>query len=1141
MTLDRTLVRRFWSEDKQTELALQELYEMVRTVATAASLVTSGGVGRAEEEQPIPPNTYMSFIFKRAATQPSRPTGSSPIGWTDGPPDPTIDHQPLWMSKTRVDADGIVLSAGVWSTPIQISGDAVLTVTLQTDSGQVFKNIGASDITVSPLIMFGTQEISAGDTVLAWLLDGGTPDGGASGTTLVVGQDEISGTGLVHVTITWSGLTAEDEITLVDVSDGFYKDVLFARSVGVPALDVNNPSPGGWSDGPGAAGTGGLWFTWAWKNPDGTFKTGEEWSAPIRADGDALEIQYSPTGTFGGEEHATWQSGDIYLRQKLTTGGWSAAIRFVGEDGEAFSVDETGLLADRPASPASGYAYYATDTGLLYFFVSTPMEMEDGNNWETEDGNNLETENDYWTNGVAFGKGDTGATGASGQHAWVLYANRALNLTIDPPPGSFHYEAANKTAEYVEAAASVWRDRLSSGLGPMVRFLSGSVEDGWEEPFQGITSRIPGWDQDNTYCPTPVFLEDGSPWETEDGNLVELEWTFPDQNKQWGASRNNGLDLANPTKHHCWPDYPWDFNWNDYFKIEMIMVIQSTPVGTQDIHWVDFPSQIRISIDGGSYYWDINVTFWITDGATTWSVTKTYTRPDRENFNRIVVEYDGTDCEVWQNGTSLGSQAIAGVGETLVVLDADPLEIPTFRLRNPFSSYNITTLMWVGFYSSGGSLMAEYRLTEEPTYWGSTIGGEFPSDPTREVQKVGEGPWDNSWPTEPFQIRGVTPVHAVITGSPGLVFRYDREGTVTPASITLSLEVYSGMTQLSYGGSDGYVVSWELDGVAASDAETLTLTDRDVSSQVLVKATVQAEGQTVVAEETVIDVTDGQAVEVMYSANGAGSPPDSNWHAIFQAGTDLFMAERVTGGFWSAAKRIVGETGAAGARGTSMFAAYHDQAIADGAPALPTPTWDYLAGNPGANGWTPLPPAGSTIWLSLKATDGLPAYDAQGVATGRTAAQKTAWEDDYWLDGIQLRGDQGEAGQDKGLFELSPQADPVYLDGTEYDKSYIVFDNPYASIFGWSDVVSAQFSARIVVTSESVWSGGWWKFWLKTRLTLNAELTSAGTAGEVRINRVLPVDGFLFSNTAYYIYWEGNDGWCRGYIADARLKLVVNL
>jgi hypothetical protein len=61
---------------------------------------------------------FIDFIFRRAATQPSTPTGSSPAGWSDAPP--AADGNPCWMSSAEKTAAGALV--GGWSTPVRFDG-----------------------------------------------------------------------------------------------------------------------------------------------------------------------------------------------------------------------------------------------------------------------------------------------------------------------------------------------------------------------------------------------------------------------------------------------------------------------------------------------------------------------------------------------------------------------------------------------------------------------------------------------------------------------------------------------------------------------------------------------------------------------------------------------------------------------------------------------------------------------------------------------------------------------------------------------------------------------------------------------------------------------------------------------------------
>ncbi len=63
---------------------------------------------------------YVDFIFRRSATQPATPTGTSPAGWFDAPP--AANGNALWASTATRTAAGALV--GAWSTPVQIEGAA---------------------------------------------------------------------------------------------------------------------------------------------------------------------------------------------------------------------------------------------------------------------------------------------------------------------------------------------------------------------------------------------------------------------------------------------------------------------------------------------------------------------------------------------------------------------------------------------------------------------------------------------------------------------------------------------------------------------------------------------------------------------------------------------------------------------------------------------------------------------------------------------------------------------------------------------------------------------------------------------------------------------------------------------------------
>jgi hypothetical protein len=55
--------------------------------------------------------------------------------------------------------------------------------------------------------------------------------------------------------------------------------------------------------------------------------------------GDSVSLQYAVDGSTAW--HSTWAQGDLYVQVKVGSGSWSAAIRFVGQDGTGGSTGPT--------------------------------------------------------------------------------------------------------------------------------------------------------------------------------------------------------------------------------------------------------------------------------------------------------------------------------------------------------------------------------------------------------------------------------------------------------------------------------------------------------------------------------------------------------------------------------------------------------------------------------------------------------------------------------------------------------------------------------------------------------------------------------------------------------------------------------
>jgi hypothetical protein len=130
-----------------------------------------------------------------------------------------------------------------------------------------------------------------------------------------------------------------------DGGTGNFIDVVFMRALAQPPTPTGHGTPSGWHDAP-PAGTEPLWMTTAEKTAANMLVG--TWATPARLTGDtgstgqkgdtgdtgpagaSVEVQYS---TDASNWHPSFAGGDLYMRQRVGTGAWSAAMRVVGEQG----------------------------------------------------------------------------------------------------------------------------------------------------------------------------------------------------------------------------------------------------------------------------------------------------------------------------------------------------------------------------------------------------------------------------------------------------------------------------------------------------------------------------------------------------------------------------------------------------------------------------------------------------------------------------------------------------------------------------------------------------------------------------------------------------------------------------------------
>jgi hypothetical protein len=227
---------------------------------------------------------YINYIFKRAASIPSTPTGNEASwtsqGWSDVPP--AADGNVLWMSKAPHDLR-TEEPIDVWSTPIQFEGSSIH-IQYSVDGATSWHDT-----------------FTTGDTYMRQRV--GT--GSYSGAIRIVGED------------------------------GDYVEYIFKRATSTPSTPTGNMTPTGWYDAP-PTGSNPLWMSkGSFDNTDILIGT---WSTPVRLDGPGVRVEYSVNGSTSW--HSTFTSGDIYMRQSVDDGAtWTGAIQIVGEEGAGLEVE----------------------------------------------------------------------------------------------------------------------------------------------------------------------------------------------------------------------------------------------------------------------------------------------------------------------------------------------------------------------------------------------------------------------------------------------------------------------------------------------------------------------------------------------------------------------------------------------------------------------------------------------------------------------------------------------------------------------------------------------------------------------------------------------------------------------------------
>jgi hypothetical protein len=398
----------FSSEPSAAGYAVNSVYKnttngnsYIRTsVATWALYMAAAQAGeQGPQGDTGPSGTHVDYVFKRSASAPSTPTGSTPSGWSDGPPTGT---DPLYLSRATKSYDDVLI--GTWSTPVKIDGDSLIMEYSADGSTNWHSTFSAGDL-------FARSKIGLNGTFTS--------------AFRIVGET------------------------------GNFTDYRFKRATSAPATPTG-ASPAGWVDAP-PAGTDPLYFSKAEKTAAGAVVG--SWSAPARMDGDGVSFEYSINGSTLW--HSTFTTGDIYMRQKVGVGAWSAAIRIVGEQG-APGLDGSDGIDGAPGTSSYFHVAYADSAdGSVNFNQTSGLYIGTYVNGTQADSNNP---NAYtWrlfkgADGQDGEDGIPGVNGADGQTSYlhIKYSDNGTTFTANN--GETVGAWLGTKVDFVQADSSVFSD-----------------------------------------------------------------------------------------------------------------------------------------------------------------------------------------------------------------------------------------------------------------------------------------------------------------------------------------------------------------------------------------------------------------------------------------------------------------------------------------------------------------------------------------------------------------------------------------------------------------------------------------------------------------------------------------------------------
>ncbi|QFR57726.1 tape measure protein [Serratia phage Slocum] len=366
---------------------------------------------------------YTNLMFRVADTKPARPTGSAPAGWSDAPPDGT----PLWMTRGTFDGPTNALK-GQWTDPVRIDGQSIfpnmfearkwLDTITSVDKGTMVKNRELLTIAITKT---GTDPAVGAFTIP--YQGAGTYYIDVKPNTKYTMSYETDNAAAVRVLFLYFQGTNQ---TFNGYAESLSSKV--GRST-FTFTTTNNTTRLSFRPSVMANGATVLFYNIKLEEsnyPTAYVPAASDGIGEKGNDGTPMEVQYSADGS---NWHPNFTTGDVYMRQRVG-GTWSAAIRIVGEEGQA---GKTGNYVS--------YIFRAGDTQPATPTGNTPAGWTDapptsGLTWmsrayrQGSDNTVIGT----WSTPVRL-TGTDGKDGANGKDGV-----NAKNLTLTSTSQSFNYD-----------------------------------------------------------------------------------------------------------------------------------------------------------------------------------------------------------------------------------------------------------------------------------------------------------------------------------------------------------------------------------------------------------------------------------------------------------------------------------------------------------------------------------------------------------------------------------------------------------------------------------------------------------------------------------------------------------------------------